>query len=256
MRYTPSPSKDAGTGDSLRRFGQSVSILLFHVGAFLTAVSAYGQTPPLSPKELLSTDPASFLQWLEHARPAPISPLYRARALAALPSEGEVTQFDGAARRKLTAVAEILRATARDTVYDIKVVDVRNARVGVYERAVVLISKPALTLLEAGELQAIVAHEIGHEYLSSDYEHASELEDHRRLKDLELLCDAIAIVTLQRLGKNPQRLMAGVEKMDRYNQRLSRSRVNRTNYPTLSERRAFAREVTKWAAASPNRSSR
>jgi hypothetical protein len=95
---------------------------------------------------------------------------------------------------------------------------------------------------DAEELQAIVAHEIGHEYVSSDYERASELEDHRRLKNLELLCDAIAIVTLQRLGKNPQRLMAGVEKMDRYNQRLSRSTVNRTNYPTLSERRAFAHD--------------
>jgi len=253
MRYTHSP-KDAGTGVSLRRFRQSGSIVLFHVGAFLHAILAYGQTPPLSPKQLLSTDPASFVQWLEHERPAPISALYRARALAALPSEGEVTQFDGAARRKLKALAEILRAMGRDTMYDIKVVDVRYARVGVYERVAVLISVPALTLLEPEELQALVVHEIGHEYVSGDYERASELKDHRRLKDLELLCDAIAIVTLQRLGMNPPRLMSGVERIDRYNQELSESRVNRTNYPTLSERRAFAREVTKWGAARPNRS--
>ena len=47
--------------------------------------------------------------------------------------------------------------------YDIKVIDMRYARVGLYEQAVVLISKPALTLLEPEELQALVAHEMGHE---------------------------------------------------------------------------------------------
>ena len=51
----------------------------------------------------------------------------------------------------------------RDTMYDMKVVDIRYARVGVYERVDVLISKPALMLLEAEDLQALVAHEIAHE---------------------------------------------------------------------------------------------
>ena len=88
--------------------------------------------------------------------------------------------------------------------------------------------------------------------LSSDYERAFELKDHRRLKELELLCDAIAIMTLQP-GIDPSRLISGVEKIERYDQGLSGSRVDRTNYPTLSERRAFAREVTKWAAASTRR---
>ncbi len=255
MRYTHSLSKQTETGVSLRLFRQWGSIVLFHVGIGLITMDASGQTPlPSTPKDLLTTDPGQFVQWLEVARPLPISAQQKARALAALPSEGEVTDLDHVVRRKLAGVSELLRATARDTVYDIKVVDIRYARIGLYERSAVLISKPALMLLEAEDLQALVAHEIAHEYISSDYERATELEDHRRLKDLELLCDAIAIVTLQRLGMNPWRLISGVEKNERYNQERSGPRVNRTNYPTLSERRTFAREVTKWAAASPNRS--
>ena len=57
-----------------------------------------------------------------------------------------------------------------------------------------------LKLLEAEELRALVAHEIGHEYVWVDYARASARDDHRRLKDLELLCDAIAIVTVAWAG--------------------------------------------------------
>ena len=102
--------------------------------------------------------------------------------------------------------------------------------------------------MSADELQAMVAHEIGHEYLWIDYERASKLGDYSRLKELELLCDAVAIVTLQALGLDPSRLMAGVEKITRYNRELFGTAVNETGYPTLSERREFARAVAAWVA--------
>lgn len=136
----------------------------------------------------------------------------------------------------------------RDSVYEIKVVDAPLARIGLYERTVVLISNTALALVKADELQALVAHEIGHEYLSADHARASRLGDHSRLKELELLCDAFAIVTLQGLGLDPSRLMAGVEKITRYNRQVFGTAVNETGYPTLSERREFARAVRAWAA--------
>ena len=82
-------------------------IVLFHVGAFLNAILAYGQTPLSTPKELLLTDPAAFAQWLEIGRPAPISGP-KAGVSRRYPSDGEINDIDGAARRKLAALGELL----------------------------------------------------------------------------------------------------------------------------------------------------
>ena len=60
------------------------------------------------------------------------------------------------------------------------------------------------------------------------------------------LCDAIAIATLHELGGDPSRLMTGVEKITRYNLKTLETAVDDRNYPTLSERREFARAVTDW----------
>ena len=38
-------------------------------------------------------------------------------------------------------------------------------------RSILLISRPALRLLSAAELQAVVAHELGHEYCGPEFEH-------------------------------------------------------------------------------------
>ena len=72
----------------------------------------------------------------------------------------------------MAALKQLLQATDRGSVYKVKVTDVAYARVVVFVRSVILISKSALMLLDAQELQALTAHEIGHEYLTVDYERA------------------------------------------------------------------------------------
>ena len=90
-------------------------------------------------------------------------------------------------------------------------VDVPQVRITLYERTILVISANALTQLSAEELQALVAHEIGHETVWVDHASASARNDGRRLEDLELLCDAIAIVTLHGLNLDPSRLVTGLE---------------------------------------------
>ena len=233
-------------------------IVLRQLAVALIAINAYGQTAFLSsPRELLATDPLAFAQWLDTNRPKPVSRQHKAHLLSKLPAKGEVINLDDSVRRKLAGLSRLLQRTERDSVYAIKVIDVPFARVTLYERTAILISKTVFTLLDAEELQALVAHEIGHEYVAVDYERASAREDHRRLKDLELLCDAIAIVTLHGLDMDPSRLTAGIEKITRDNRRLFEAAVDERNYPALSERRQFARAVTAWVArASPQGSSR
>jgi peptidase M48-like protein len=200
-------------------------------------------------QNLLATDPNAIARFLETARPAPVSAQDKARVLSTLPLEGEVTGFSASARLKLAALSKVLRATGRESVYEIKVIDVPQAAVGLHARAVILVSEAALTLLDADELQALLAHEIGHDYVWTERERAFQLADRVRLKDLELVCDAIAIVTLHGLGMDVSRLMTGVQKISRFNRERFGTAVNETDYPTVAQRRAFARAVATWTSA-------
>jgi hypothetical protein len=191
-------------------------------------------------------DPETFAEWLHAARPRPVAAAEKAQILASLPLEGEVTDLDVVDRTKLAALGRVLQATDRDSVYVVKVVDVPQAGVGLYARAVVLITKPTLDLVNADELQALAAHEIGHEYVWDDYERAKQRRDGTRIKELELMCDAIAIATLRELGIDSSRLIGGLEKIGRFNRDRLGTALNERDYPTVAERRTFARSIRAW----------
>ena len=172
-----------------------------------------------------------------------MSPEDKAHALSTLPSEGEVTHLDASARKKLAALATLLRATGRESVYQIRVIAVPQAGVAIYARAVILIPEATLKLVDAEELQALVAHEVGHEYIWTDRERSFNVADHGRLRDLELMCDGLAIVMLQGLGMDVSRLMSGVQKIDRFNRERFGTANNESDYPPLAQRQAFARAM-------------
>jgi hypothetical protein len=206
--------------------------------------------PTLSNSQnLLAMEPSAFARFLKTARPTPVSAENKARVLNSLPEKGEVTNLNAAGRQKLAALVDVLRATERASVYEIKVIAVPQAAVGLHGRAVILISEAALTLLDADELQALIAHEVGHEYVWTEREQAFGLADRNGLKDLELVCDAIAIVTLHELGMDVSRLMTGIEKIGRFNRQRFGTAVNEKDYPTVAQRQAFAGAVTAWISA-------
>jgi hypothetical protein len=131
MRYTQHVSKWAETGLSLRLFRRTRSFVLCQLAAAFFAINGYGQTViPLSPSELLATDPSAFAQWLEAERPEPVSAQDKAHILHMLPVEGEVINHSDAGRRKLAALGQLLRATGHDSQYEIKVIDIPQARIG------------------------------------------------------------------------------------------------------------------------------
>ena len=205
--------------------------------------------PLFNSRTVLAMDPRAFVQFLKTARPEPVSAEDKARVLSSLPEEGEVTKLNAAARQKLAALVEVLRPNERVSVYEIKVIAVPQAAIGLHGRAVILISEAALTLVDADELQALLAHEIAHEYVWTERERAFQHADHDGLKDLELMCDAIAIVTLHGLGMDVSRLMTGVQKISRFNRERFGTAINERDYPTVAQRRAFAREVATWTTA-------
>ena len=63
---------------------------------------------------------------------------------------------------------------------------------------------------------------------------------------MELVCDAVAAVTLHKMGMDPSTLIDGLETIERVNRQLLGPARNEKDYPTLSERRAFARDIQRW----------
>jgi hypothetical protein len=191
-------------------------------------------------------DAAGIVERFDCIRPAPVSPAEREAVLATLPPEGDVRELDTAQRDKLAAVRRILDVHGRGPVYVVKVIDVPQAAVNLHGRAVLLVSARALDLLDGQELQSLVAHEVGHEYVWNQYFRARQDHDQRLLQTLELVCDGLAIVTLRRAGMDPRRLTSAVEKVSRYNRDRFGRALNEDDYPAVGERRRFARRLIDW----------
>ena len=171
---------------------------------------------------------------LDVCRPAPVGAGEKAILLKSLPSEGEITQLTARERRKLKQLDSVLRIHGREEVYELKVMAVPQAWTGLHGRAVLLISLPALRLLNSEELQAVVAHEV----------RAQMRNDIARVRELELACDAVAILTLVRLGIKPDRLVTAIEKELRFNYDRFGLPKNENSYPPLKLRRELVKTMS------------
>jgi hypothetical protein len=174
---------------------------------------------------------------LRTLRPAQASPDERARAIAELPERGELSP-DRGERAKLAKLEQILSYHGRAEAYAIKLIDAPQATVSTHQRAVLLISRPALRNLSAAELLALVAHEIGHDYFWRDREEKLARSDKNGLQELELRCDGIAVLTLIALRFDPLTLRDGLRRLARFNDLIGAT-ANADEYPPFRQRERF-----------------
>lgn len=177
---------------------------------------------------------------LAACRPIPVTPAEKAALRALLPATGEVLVKGARDAEKIDSVRRILHFLGRDAIYDVKVVDLPEARAGLYGRAVLLISLPMFRILDAQELAAMAAHEAGHEYVWEAYEEARRGNNKAGLRQLELTCDAIAAIALTSVGIPADRLVSGLERALTYNLTHFGMSRNQDSYPSLKERRRVA----------------
>jgi hypothetical protein len=222
------------------------------VAAILLTLPAQGRSQFQSlATSVFETDPGSFLACLNsHNRP--VTAELKAAAVvsfeASLPDGGEIKNLNPAERRKLAVLPRVLQIHQRDSVYEIRVLALPQAAVGFYARAVLWISRPALDLLSAEQLQGAVAHELGHDYLWAETRAAQESKNYRQLREIELFCDAVGMMTLKSAGLSASHMLAGVKKLADFNQPRFGTALNAKSYPSLAERRKLARQVIRWAA--------
>ena len=127
------------------------------------AAEAGAQRLPTRVDELLAIEPWRLPALVAQARPAPLADATRRAALKMLPADGEITALDERAVVKLGSLASVLRVAERESWYTVTIIDLPQAAVANYFRAGLLVTKPALDLLDPDELQALVAHEMAHE---------------------------------------------------------------------------------------------
>jgi hypothetical protein len=173
---------------------------------------------------------------LRRLRPVAVSAAMRAAVVAALPHEGELQPTDDE-RTKIATLDAVFEFHERKGTLVIKVIDVGHAFVGLHARTVLLLSRDALSLVSAEELQALAAHELGHELFWDEYQ-AARVGHPAGVQELELRCDGVAVTTLRALGQGPDALVRAVTKMTRYNERLGAT-VSAALYVSLKDRRAF-----------------
>ena len=120
-------------------------------------------------ESIQATDLEDFLRQL---RRTPPSSAYRARVIRALPQKGNLrpTKLEAA---KLAGIRPVVAFHGREGEIELRVVVLRGeAFIGFYARTVLLITREALGLVNTHELQALVAHELGHDYVWDEFEEA------------------------------------------------------------------------------------
>jgi hypothetical protein len=183
-----------------------------------------------------------FDAYLKRARPPQVSASVKAQVLANLVG-GEVIKPTPRMQAKLAALMPILKYHARESVIEIKVLDLPRASVGIQGHSALLISEQALRLLTTDELQAIVAHEMAHEYFWAEYWEAHRRQRYEALREIELRCDGIAVITLERMGLDPANLISGIQKIQLINTRVEE--MGKLTHPLPAERLKFIRAMAE-----------
>ena len=198
-------------------------------------------------------NPPTIDDFLTRVRPAPIDVRQRTQIIAALPTQGEIRPGK-ADLRKMSLAREVLEYDGRLGLIPIKIIDVAQAFVGLHERTVILVSANALRLVNNEEFAALIAHELGHEYVWTEYQSALQRGDHHAIQVLELRCDGIAVLILRHFGLSADRLIRAAEMLTWYNQERKLD-GNWRNYASREDRRALIRTVEKlpWAIADATR---
>lgn len=190
------------------------------------------------------------LESLRKIRPPRRSPEFRRAVIRGLPTEGDLTPTVEE-QCKLSSIDAVLACHDRTGAVEIKLMDVFQAAVSLHARCVILISRPALNLLTAAEVQALAAHEIGHDYFWDAYEQALASDRTSVMRELELRCDGIALLTLRELGVDPFVLATAIKKMYSFNGQFGTA-LNAGRYVPLADRLRFQRAFVLFAGAVPS----
>lgn len=113
---------------------------------------------------------------------------------------------------------------------------------------VLIVSDSLVAFLYDAELTGIVAHELAHSYFTDEMLAARKADNERRMKVIELKCDAVAMLSLKLLGGDPThyvRAVTVVNSKQRDSFQGVRYNAWSRTHPRAVERAVFAERFTK-----------
>ncbi len=190
---------------------------------------------------------ANFEAYLKRIRPTKASAEIKAQVHAQLANADSGSSSEKRNAKLLAALLPILQFHDRAEAIDIKVINTREAVVGLQARAVLLISENVLRMLSTAELQAVVAHELGHEYFWNELMEARRQKNFDRTREIELRCDGVAVIAMQRLGLDTTKLLSALTRIQTHNVQLATA--NPMPYPKADERAQFIKAMRELVQA-------
>jgi hypothetical protein len=187
----------------------------------------------------------TFDIFLKSIRPEQLSPESKAKLIGIFPKR-DIVRPSAQAGDKLAAVEPVLKYYGRSSVIDLMVIRMCQAIVRFLAGAAVVISQEALELFTAKELQAIIAHELGHEYFWNEWQQARLNKQYEKIQEIELRCDGMAVITMNQLGLDPSQFISAITKLTKSHRGPL---ANAAYYPPLEERITFIHTMIEMVKA-------
>jgi hypothetical protein len=112
--------------------------------------------------------------------------------------------------------------------------------------AFIAISNRALKIAKEDQaLSGIIAHELSHEYFALQFLQARNAHDCKKLRIIELMCDALATITMIRLKMNPDKYSSALEKIIRNSKASEQLNDGTREMPSLQARLHVISEIKK-----------
>ena len=147
----------------------------------------------------------------------------------------------------------VLKFYQRDGIVELIVF--KDARPIVYSKPGVMIAISTEVLKIVGSddaaLAGIIAHESAHEYVAMQFLNAVEAHDLEKLRELELFCDAVAVVVLLDLGLDPSHFAQIVKRTANYSTPAAILNNGSNSHPAVGARLRLILDITVALKASP-----
>lgn len=175
---------------------------------------------------------------LARLRPEPVSESDKAVLLKDLSPIIRNRNESGQLRKLQARLANTLKLYGRDRIVDLIVI--RHPEP-------IVISKPGVVLVFSTEVLKIVgaddsaligvaAHELAHEYVAQEFLKALQSGNLSRMRELELFCDAVAVVILLDQGLDPSRYAKAVQRIATYTEAAAELNNGKNSHPAVDAR--------------------
>jgi hypothetical protein len=168
------------------------------------------------------------------------------RAIESLPKsirESRITEGK-LLRRVERLTSPVLDLHRRSNKVELFLYQYQFPRALVWKGRILVISDSLADSLYDGELVGIVAHEMGHAYFMDETVVAQKNGDDQTMRIVELKCDAVAMLTLKSMARDPTDWLQGLRRVIDFTRHHGYESTD-PSHPSIVERGQFAQRFIK-----------